>query len=126
MLKDIGTILVEQKILTKDQLEKFMSESKAENKPVGQYLEEKKIIKAEDLAKAYAAQLSVPFIEKVTEEMANPELLGKIPFKFLRDNVIIPIKLNLTNNVLWGLYMILKPFMRALTGNILRIVLTYW
>lgn len=94
MLKDIGTILVEQKNIQKDQLEKFIAESKAENKPLGQYLEEKKIIKAEDLARAYAKQLSLPFVERVTEDMADTELLSKIPFKFLRDNGVIPVKID--------------------------------
>lgn len=94
MLKDIGTILVEQKNIQKDQLEKFIAESKAENKPLGQYLEEKKIIKAEDLARAYSKQLSLPFVERVTEDMADTELLSKIPFKFLRDNGVIPVKID--------------------------------
>lgn len=94
MLKDIGSILVEQKNIQKDQLEKLIAESKAENKPLGQYLEEKKIIKAEDLARAYSKQLSLPFVERVTEDMADTELLSKIPFKFLRDNGVIPVKID--------------------------------
>jgi general secretion pathway protein E len=93
MLKDIGTILVEQKSISHQELLDFLKASEAENKTLAQYLEEKKLVKSEEIAKAYAKQLSIPFIDKITEEIADPELLGKIPFKFLRENVVIPVKL---------------------------------
>ena len=58
------------------------------------YLIKEKVVSEEAIATAFSQMLSLPFIKKITEEMVNPDLLGKIPFKFLKDNIIIPIKHN--------------------------------
>lgn len=92
MLKDLGTILIDQGKVTPEQLNNYIAQATAENKSLVSYLKEKKILTPEDLAKAYAQQLSVPYIDKITEEMADSVLLGRIPFKFLRENAIIPVK----------------------------------
>lgn len=93
MLKDIGTILVEKGAISAQQLFTFNEEAKAENKLLDQYLLDKKIINQEQLAKAYAEQLSLPYVEKINETMVDTATLGKIPFKFLRENLIIPVTL---------------------------------
>ncbi len=92
MLKDIGQILVEQDKISKDQLLNYTKEATLENKSLINYLKEKKLITSEDLAKAYAQQLAIPYIDKITEQMTDPILLGRFPFKFLRENIIIPIR----------------------------------
>ena len=53
---------------------------------------EKNNITPEALAKAYAQQINVPYIENVSEEMADPALLARVPLKYLRDNIVMPIK----------------------------------
>lgn len=92
MLKDIGTILVEQKTISAQQLSQYSKEAEIQNKALAQYLEEKKLVKPDELSIAFSKQLSIPYINRITEEMADPELLGKFPFKFLRENIVIPIK----------------------------------
>ena len=57
------------------------------------YLLNSKMITPHDLAKAYSIYYSLPFVELVTEEMADPILLSKIQFNFLRQNVVMPIML---------------------------------
>ena len=49
------------------------------------------LVKEEDLARTYADLFGLPFIETITEKMADPELLSRIPLKFLREHVVIPI-----------------------------------
>ncbi|HLB41114.1 MAG TPA: ATPase, T2SS/T4P/T4SS family, partial [Candidatus Babeliales bacterium] len=44
------------------------------------------------LAEAYSAQLNLPYIEKIDENLAAPNLLKKVSFRFLRENNLIPIK----------------------------------
>jgi type II secretion system protein E len=94
MLKDLGSVLSEMGVLTKEQINQYVAKSELEKKSFVQYLQEHKLIKQDELAKAYARQLSSHYIEKITEDMTDPILLAKIPFKFLRDNVVIPITMN--------------------------------
>jgi len=93
MLKDIESILIEHSVITGDQFHKYSQEAKSENKSFLQYIKEKKLVKSEDLAKAYAEQLSLSYVDKITEAMADPAILGRVPFKFLRDNIVIPVRL---------------------------------
>lgn len=91
MLKDLGSILSEMGVLSKEQLNKYLQEAEIQKKSFVQYLQEQKLIKPDELAKAYSEQLYALFVDKINEDMTDPVLLAKIPFKFLRDNIVIPI-----------------------------------
>ena len=60
-------------------------------KHLSQILLERKFVSKIDLARALAKEVSVPFIERITEQMADAALLGKVPLKFLRQHSVIPI-----------------------------------
>lgn len=94
MLKDLSLVFKEMGIFTTEQINQYLKESEIAKKNLVQYLKENKLITQEDLAKAYSKQLSMPLIDKITEDMTDPILLSKIPFKFLRDNIVIPITVN--------------------------------
>lgn len=89
--KKIGEILIDLNVLTPQQLQESLDEQKGSGKLLGQILLAHKIISKEDLARALAAQVTLIFIERITEQMADPALLGKVPLKFLRQHVVIPI-----------------------------------
>jgi len=92
MLKDkIGSLLVEQKLITQEQLNQCLQEQKDTGKRLNALLLEHKFISKIDLAKVLAKQVGVEFIEKINERMVEPSLLGKVPLKFLRQHCIIPI-----------------------------------
>lgn len=92
MVKDrIGDILVELNIITAEQLAECLQEQKATGKMLGQVLLERKYVTKIDLARALAKQVGVAFVEKITEQMVDPAILGKVPLKFLRQHVVIPI-----------------------------------
>ncbi|HZW61239.1 MAG TPA: ATPase, T2SS/T4P/T4SS family, partial [Candidatus Babeliales bacterium] len=59
-----------------------------------QCLLDKHVITHEQLAKSYAEYVSVPYIDKITDQMADPTILAKIPLKFLRENVVLPLMIN--------------------------------
>lgn len=90
--KSIGEILVAQKVITKAQLEQYAQESKDAGEVLENYLRAQNIISAVDLAKAYAEKFEYPYIDTITEKMADPELLAQFPLKFLRENSIVPLK----------------------------------
>ncbi|MFH1643608.1 MAG: type II secretion system ATPase GspE [bacterium] len=89
--KNIGEILVELNVINQNQLDEYGEEQKTTGKEIDQILLEKKLINKTDLAKALAMQAGLPFIEKISDQMADTETLGKVPLKFLRQHIIIPI-----------------------------------
>lgn len=91
-MKDIGSILLEQNAITKEQLAQCQQEIATTQQTLEACLLEKNNITPEALAKAYAQQINVPYIENVSEEMADPALLARVPLKYLRDNIVMPIK----------------------------------
>lgn len=91
VMQDIGAVLVKQGILSENQLAIYREESTQARKELDAYLLEHAIVSEEVLLKAYADLLNVPLITSISEKMADPELLSKIPIKFLRENGVIPV-----------------------------------
>lgn len=89
--KTIGEILLQLNLVTQPQLDEALQESKTSGEDVGIILVKKGTITKVNLAKARAEQMGLPFIEKITDKMINPEILGSIQIKFLRENIVIPI-----------------------------------
>ncbi len=92
--KKLGDILIDLNIVTPEQLQDVLREQKASGKVLGQLLLERGLVSKLDLARTLAQQVGLPFIEAITEQMANVELLAKVPLKFLRQHLIIPIIFN--------------------------------
>lgn len=89
--KTIIDTLIEQKIITDAQALEAKGIAEESGKSVEQVLLEKGHITPEQLAKANATLYRLPYVEKVTDAMADLMVLAKIPLKFLRDNVVIPV-----------------------------------
>lgn len=84
--------LIESGIINTQQVNECEKEKEKSGIAVVQCLIEKKFITREQLAKAYADYAGLPYIDQITEKMADLGLLGKVTLQFLRDNTIIPIK----------------------------------
>ena len=67
------------------ELEESKAASKEAHQTLEAYLFAHNLIKDEELARVYAEEFSIPHIETITEKMADPDILSKIPLKFLRD-----------------------------------------
>jgi len=89
--KKFGEILIEQGAITQEQLEKCLLEQKKVGGLIGQVLLKQGLVSKNQIANALATQVGIPFVEKITEQMINPQILSKIPLKFLRQHVVIPI-----------------------------------
>jgi general secretion pathway protein E len=89
--KKLGDILVELKVLTPQQLASVLPEQQETGKLIGQVLLEHGLATKNDIARALAKQVGVAFVEKITEQMIDPVLLGKVPLKFLRQHCVIPL-----------------------------------
>jgi general secretion pathway protein E len=80
----------------------------------GQRLElcllEKNFVTPEALAKAYAQYAGISYIDKITDAMADLTLLGKIPLKFLRENLVMPVMIDGQITVLTANPLHFQPF----------------
>lgn len=92
--KSLSDTLIESGLVTKEQYEECRQEAKALSKEVTQCFLDKKIITPEALAKALSTYVDAPYVEKITDKMADVTVLGKIPLKFLRENEVIPVLLD--------------------------------
>lgn len=92
--KTLGDILIDLNIVSPEELHDVLREQKATGKLLGQLLLDKGLVSKEDLARTLAQQVGLPFIEGITEQMAHVDLLAKVPLKFLRQHLVIPIVYN--------------------------------
>ncbi|MBU4269686.1 type II secretion system ATPase GspE [Candidatus Dependentiae bacterium] len=89
--KNFQDILLELNLISKEQHQSCVTESAQTGKPLSQIIIEKKLVSKMDIAKVLAQEVGFVYVDKITEQMVNTELLSKIPLKFLRQHVIIPI-----------------------------------
>lgn len=91
MKKNISSILVESKHITPEQLAAAQAATIGTGKRLEQYLLEQGLITPEILARTYANYASIPFVSSINDGMADLTLLAKIPLKFLREHMIMPV-----------------------------------
>lgn len=90
-MKTVGDILVDMGTITPTILIDAQSKAQSAQQRLEKYLLDKKIITLAQLAQAYATYSGWEYIEKITDVMADLDLLAKVPLKFLRDNAIMPL-----------------------------------
>lgn len=90
--KNIGEILKELGLISSEQYETFQAASKKLGQDFETYVIAHNLVRDKDLAQARAVKFGLPLIEVITDKMAEPDVLGKIPLKFLRENSIIPLR----------------------------------
>ncbi|MFC1841973.1 type II secretion system ATPase GspE [Candidatus Dependentiae bacterium] len=92
--RNIGDILVNAGVINTQQLQLCQKEIKETGQKIEQCLIDKKFASGAAIAKALAEYASLDYIDKVTDKMINIDLLGKIPLRFLRENVVVPVVIN--------------------------------
>lgn len=91
IIKNIGEYLVSKGLITPEQLIDCQQHMIAEGISLQASLIAKKMVTPEALARAYATYASLEYIDVITDKMADLDILAKVPLKFLRDNVVIPL-----------------------------------
>ena len=92
--RNIGDILVNAGVINTQQLQLCQKESQESGQDLQDCLIEKKFATGQAIAKALAAYASLEYVPKIAEKIIDVELLGKVPLRFLRENVIIPVKID--------------------------------
>jgi general secretion pathway protein E len=100
MAKDLGQQLVQSGKISQQQLDACYARIKQTGGQLVDCLREQKLVSDADIAQAFASLLSMQYVSKVTEKMADPNLLAKIPLRFLRAHEVMPIMLDETVTIL--------------------------
>ena len=80
--KTLGQLLIENKALTEEKFKTYQAEAKKANLTFARYIQEKKLVPQEAVAQAYATMTSLEYLKTITDEMADPLLLAKIPLYY--------------------------------------------
>ncbi|RZA22348.1 MAG: type II secretion system protein GspE, partial [Proteobacteria bacterium] len=91
--KTLGQILIESKTISQKQLEDALREQSAEGntKKLGEVLVAKDFVSEENMLRALAMQLDLPYYDRLPLNDIDPTLVDNIPIQFCRDNKILPI-----------------------------------
>lgn len=90
--KTLAELLVESGAITQEQSKKFQEEAQKAQISFARYLYDKHLVAEDVIIQAYSTMTDLTVLKDITDEMADPLLLAKVPLKFLRENIIIPIK----------------------------------
>lgn len=89
--KTIADILCELRVLTPAQRDSYEQLSREAEVSFEEYITKNNLVSERDLAEALAIKFSVPFYDRITEKMADPELLARVSLAFLRRYAIMPV-----------------------------------
>ena len=92
--KTIGQILVENEAISEKQLEEALKDQSTydeDQRKLGEVLVEKEFVTREDMLKALAIQLDLPYYDRLPINDIDPGLVDSIPIQFCRDNMLLPI-----------------------------------
>lgn len=89
--KPLGEYLLEQGLITKEQLEKALEEQKKTGVKLGQILIERGYVKPEDIGKVLERQSKLPYI-LLSEDIVDQKVATSFPEAILRRYKFIPIK----------------------------------
>jgi type IV pilus assembly protein PilB len=92
--KKIGDLLIENKIITAEQLEEASNIQKMTGKKLSNVLIENNYVTETQIMEVLEFQLGIPFIDlnKIT---IKPEVLRLIPYQLIKRHNVIPVKLEL-------------------------------
>jgi len=90
----IGMILIKNSSLRESDLEEVLNLQKETKKSIGQILIEKNLVRPEEIAKALAIQLGLPYIDDLKANDIDPKIVADISIQYCREKQILPIFMN--------------------------------
>lgn len=90
--KKLGEILIEEKLITQEQLEIALAESKAQKIPLGSIMVKLGFVKMKDLKEALGAQMGLKYAT-AAQLKALPTAVSILPEEFVKANKVIPLSI---------------------------------
>ncbi|MCL5436591.1 MAG: type II secretion system ATPase GspE [Candidatus Dependentiae bacterium] len=89
--KSIADILCDMHLLTDEQRSSYEALAREANVSFEEYVREHNVVTEQDLAAALARKFGLPFHERITEKMADSDLLARVSLSFLRRQAVMPV-----------------------------------
>ena len=90
--KIIAEIIQEQKGFSLEACAELLQGQKEKGKSLESFLVQKGVMEEEDLLKALAAKLRVPYLKELEAEGVDPSLVSKVPIAFSKKHKVVPLK----------------------------------
>ncbi|MEA3544282.1 MAG: response regulator [Thermodesulfobacteriota bacterium] len=94
--KKMGEILVDNAIISKNDLDHALLKQKGTKKPLGKILEDMDIILEEDVAKALSLQFGFPHVKLIAKHRFSQQVLEKIDGNSALTSLVFPLKVDST------------------------------
>ncbi len=91
--RPIGEILKAIAGLPDDKLEEALAAQAEKGGRLGEILVGMKVVSEEDVAKALAAQLDLPYLPRISADTVQPDLVKMVPINFAKQARILPLAL---------------------------------
>ncbi len=88
--KRLGDLLLESKVITKEQLEQALAKQKDTNLRLGQTLIALGFVTEEDILNVLEMQLGIPQVKNLNS--LDPDLIKSVPESLIRRHMVIPLK----------------------------------
>ncbi|MCA9409243.1 MAG: Flp pilus assembly complex ATPase component TadA [Candidatus Omnitrophica bacterium] len=126
----LGEILVEQGLITKEQLENAIKVQKLEKGRIGEILIKQGFVTEEDMSAALGSQLGIPYYSSENSSLLTPKedqnLEKIITSQFAKKNIVLPLSKNL-NSLTCAVYdpldLIVIDNLRRVTGCEINLVI---
>ncbi|MCX6125778.1 MAG: hypothetical protein NTV34_13680, partial [Proteobacteria bacterium] len=89
--KTLGEILTESTGVTSEQIESALRSQTGSDVRLGELLVQKNLVSEEEVLKALAFQLDLPYYNRLPINDIDPALIDSIQIQFCRDNRILPV-----------------------------------
>lgn len=97
--KRLGELLVEEGIITKEQLDMVLDQQKIRTEPLGRILLDLKLVKEEALVRTLSKQLNIPVV-LLDHLPIRPEVLTRVSAQFCKDHKLLPFRIEPVGNFL--------------------------
>ncbi len=92
--KKMGEILIENEVISQNDLNKALLRQKGTNKPIGKILEDMEVILEEDIAKALSTQFGFPYVKRFSRHNFSQQVLDKIDTELALAHLVFPLKID--------------------------------
>jgi len=96
--KPLGEILVEQRLLTREQLQEALQRQEETGRPLGRVLVEMGAVEEDQLVEAVARRIGVPFIDLANRRL-DPDIAALLPEATAQRLSAVPVQIDGTNMV---------------------------
>ncbi len=91
--KKMGEILLENQLITDDQLDQALVRQQRSKKPLGKVLEEMQVISEEDIAKVLSKQFGFPYVKQISKFNFPADVLKKLDVETALAHSVFPLKI---------------------------------